>query len=409
MKLSKSSFLAFSLYATAFLLPLFPKILPYVIALLFLAWLLYSNPVDSLRDFFRNKYAILFCSFYMVFVFGMFYTSNLSNGLAQLQIKFSLLLFPLIFSTLDFNKFKVDKVLQSFVFGCAFALLICFISATYFYFSSGVNKFFYADFSLFLHPGYFSMYLNLALCYIFFSGGREKKIVLKDYLMAITFIAGLLILSSKIGTIVLVVLLICYLFYLFFISKAFQKGFIYTFSLIVFTVFFYDLLINKSTVRFGKLTENISKTPEKATHESTGLRKLIWEEAAQLIKENPLLGVGTGDVRDELIARYTESEMDFASDRKLNSHNEFIEITIALGTVGLLVFVASFFFPLLYAIRQRAYLYLFFVMIILINCLTESIFEKQTGIVFFAFFNSLIFFSFYKINNKHDSILTSPN
>lgn len=80
---------------------------------------------------------------------------------------------------------------------------------------------------------------------------------------------------------------------------------------------------------------------------------------------------------------------------ELNPHNQFIDTIMSVGIVGLLLLLAYFIIPVVLMIRNRKFdvIYLIFLLIIAFNALFESVFEGQVGIIFFNFFNMLLFTS----------------
>jgi O-antigen ligase len=114
----------------------------------------------------------------------------------------------------------------------------------------------------------------------------------------------------------------------------------------------------------------------------------------EIIREHPLSGVGTGDVKDALLEKYNEKGMTDAFSHRLNAHNQFLQTGIAIGIAGMTVLIGMFILALIYAIKNRNIVYLLFLGINAVNFLFESILETQNGVVFYAFFNA---FLFYKI------------
>ena len=126
--------------------------------------------------------------------------------------------------------------------------------------------------------------------------------------------------------------------------------------------------------------------------ESTAERVLVWEQAIELIKEHPLLGVGTGDVKDALVEKYVLSGLEGVESEKLNAHNQFLQSFAALGLFGFLSLALGLLLPAVMAIKRGNSVFFIFIVIIIINALTESILEVQAGVVFYAFFNSFFMF-----------------
>jgi O-antigen ligase len=117
----------------------------------------------------------------------------------------------------------------------------------------------------------------------------------------------------------------------------------------------------------------------------------IWKSSLELLRENPILGVGTGDVKDELLRKYDEKGMTFAKSYKLNSHNQYLQTSVALGFIGLLSLILMLLAPLIYAFKNKNYIYFFFLIIVGFSILVESMFENQAGVLFFTFFNTFLF------------------
>ena len=83
----------------------------------------------------------------------------------------------------------------------------------------------------------------------------------------------------------------------------------------------------------------------------------------------------------------------FAIDNEINAHNMFFDTLISVGIIGVLLLLAYFIIPLVLWIKRKQFDMLYFSFLIMIgfNALFESIFEVQLGIIFFCFFNSLLF------------------
>jgi len=56
------------------------------------------------------------------------------------------------------------------------------------------------------------------------------------------------------------------------------------------------------------------------------------------------------------------------------------------------------FYPLYYAIKNKHIIYMVFLGLIIINFLTEAMLETLAGVVFFAFFNTMLYTTF--VQNK---------
>jgi len=76
----------------------------------------------------------------------------------------------------------------------------------------------------------------------------------------------------------------------------------------------------------------------------------------------------------------------YVRGKKLNAYNQFLQILIALGIVGLFLFLLPFYYSLQ---TNNSYIVLFIV-ITVFYMLTESILENQAGTIFLGLFFSLL-------------------
>lgn len=112
-----------------------------------------------------------------------------------------------------------------------------------------------------------------------------------------------------------------------------------------------------------------------------------------IIKENPILGVGTGDISVAFNDYYEESNSKLIRENRLRSHNQYLAITVAFGVVGLIWFLFSMIYPLYADKKNLNYLYIVFLLIMMLSMLTEDTLETQIGVTLFTFFNSFLVFA----------------
>ena len=111
----------------------------------------------------------------------------------------------------------------------------------------------------------------------------------------------------------------------------------------------------------------------------------------EIIKDNPVFGVGTGIIKP-FADYYENTNSKLRPEYRLRSHNQYLAITVAFGVVGLLWFLFSMFYPLIADKRNRNYLYIVFLFIVMLSMFTDDTLETQVGATLFAFFNSFLVF-----------------
>ena len=132
-------------------------------------------------------------------------------------------------------------------------------------------------------------------------------------------------------------------------------------------------------------------------------RYIYWKASIELIKENPILGVGTGDMNIAFNNHYDQYYKELDKAFRWRSHNQYLSITVAFGFIGLIWFLIALFYPVFKAKKVFNYLYITFFLIMIISMLTEDTIETQPGVTFFAFFSSLFLFT-YKEEKDEKSI-----
>jgi hypothetical protein len=122
--------------------------------------------------------------------------------------------------------------------------------------------------------------------------------------------------------------------------------------------------------------------------QSLTMRVYFWKAALHLIRDNPIFGVGTGDVQAELNKTYLQTHSPLKEEWYKRPHNQFLTITVALGLMGLLVFLLSIIYPI---VRLKKYLPILcwpFLILALVSFILEDTLETQAGLSFYAFFYS---------------------
>lgn len=115
-----------------------------------------------------------------------------------------------------------------------------------------------------------------------------------------------------------------------------------------------------------------------------------WKTSLQIIKQNPLIGVGTGDVPAAFELQYKKVKTNLAMQNRLRSHNQYLSITVAFGIIGLAWFLIAMFYPGIVTRNFNNYFYIIFWIIFMLSMLTEDTIESQEGVTFYVLFTALM-------------------
>ena len=344
------------------------------------------NGRRSIGDF--PKLLLLPPLFYAAHIISALYSQNTGAAFFDLEVKLSFLLLPLLFG---FQKpdpaIKLLSILRLYVFAGLISGLFLLINNLLYYSENG-QFLTYMTYSTFLHPSYLSMYFGfsiLAAVFLLLNKSGNVFCIVLSMLIALT---NIYFAESKAAIIVTFVLLIYMLFML--INPKYRAfASLISLALLVSFLFFANKIHRFSSISY--VFEHLKETmehPENAV-ESTALRVLVWQASTEVIKDNPLIGVGIGDVHSELSKVYMKKNIVHALEINMNSHNQYLETTVALGIIGLLLLLLMLFAPLFY-VQNNTFLIYGFILIIAFNILVESMFNTQAGVIFFSFFYSLL-------------------
>ncbi|MFZ4523429.1 MAG: O-antigen ligase family protein [Bacteroidales bacterium] len=395
----------FLLYAIMFAIPIYGRLLPTLIILLTLNWLIEGAYIDTIKLMSKERTRFLTISFaflYLLYVAGLVHTINFQYAMEDLEIKLSLLLFPLIFATSRFpllNKEEVGNALRAFGAGCILSSVMMLVRAWHqTVVVTQPDAFYYALLSWTFHPSYFSMYLNFAMSNILYfllvrRSVTGSRAVAGHTLILLLFTIMIVLLSSKAGLLAWLIITGFYTTILIIVYKRRLTGLL--FGAVSVAVFLLLLQIFPHAItRVSQARQDMtSKSSMEDPKQSTGERVAVWKAAAEIIRKNALFGVGTGDVKDALLERYKENDLVKILRDRLNAHNQYLQTFITLGITGFLALIIMLVFPALKALRSKNYIYLIFLAIFAINILFESMLEVQAGVVFYALVNIVLFTS----------------
>lgn len=342
------------------------------------------------------KWLILFSSLYLTYVISaFFYPFDRASGFV-LEKKLSLLIFPIaLFLTpyvIEKNHFK--KILLTYAFTCLgialytnLVILIKGIPEHYLKIAdfSYSYRTFFEDISH-LHPTYISIYLGFAaLIFIKFGFTKTKKnsIYLLSFFGCIAMLTPLV---AKLPIIAFIAALSAFFMIQPFIWKKVRFWFVGLIIGMLVALF----TIPSLKIRMDEVINASFNPPKGYSYTSMEVRTGVWQCSTALIKENWLTGVGAGQIQDHLNKCYRKFNTNAYTSVDYNTHNEYFNVLLSTGVIGLLLFLLVLMLLVYYSIRYKKPLLFSFMVLILLCFTTENILSRQGGIVFFAFFSALL-------------------
>ena len=355
-------------------------------------WTLSSFLVVEKQQFLKgvkSPWFILLTGFLLLTAFSALFSLNREEALFNIENKLSFILFPYLIFCFDWSPQILKKCVTSFVSGCFFACLFLIVRAFYFYSQGNPDSFFYNQFSYFVHPSSFSMYLILAVCLasIYYPQwfGAVKMYTYITYIYVALFCVTIFLNSSKIG---LISAFICFPILIFYKwrEKLNLKMGLALVAGIILLLFVSIKLFPGPFERFEAVLHFSSANIDKTSSESTTVRYLIWEQCIEIIKNNFFFGVSVGDVTDVLVKAYQQNGMTGALEHRLNAHSQFFQTFVGLGFIGFVLLFGFTFFALIRAFVKKNIILSIFLIYIILNFSVESMLQRSDGTLFFVFF-----------------------
>jgi O-antigen ligase len=341
---------------------------------------------------FRSGIFIPFVLLFSYYVLRLMGSVDVSGGIKFIEKNLIYIIGPIVLIPALIN--QKQRLLKAFVIGflvvCMYTLVLVFMHYIGTDFEEKKWYFQYIE-TYGYHPTYMSIYalvsiliidkyeffkspfLNGALIifnilFIFFTASRAPLLVLFVLLILRT-----LIFRKKLYVFVFSLALI-----LGFSAYSFSKDFRYKIDQLT-TFKGFDYYDNND---YGSVSLRVAKI--KAA-------RSVWEE-------HFWLGYGTGGLKEELIKKYRSKELECwpCSQRKYNPHNQYLSLLSGHGLVGLVLFGIIIAYFIKSCFQHKDYFFFEVLLIFLISGLTESILERQKGVVAFV----LLLFLLYVTKNQ---------
>jgi len=377
-------------------------LLPFSIAYCHLFLLLFmivclceGNFGERIRVITQNPLTWLLPVLFLMYVAGLFYSSDERNALSNIEKKFAFLVVPLIVaSAMPFDKEEIKKLTWVFLCACLVGTIVCLINSFFILDGGGWNlgpvepylslhpdapawwpffSYIHLASGIGMHPTYLSLYL--LICILIVLRTIEKRWL--SIALIVYMLSFIIMLSSRVVVLISVITLLI----------AIPRGRLLIMGVIVAALLLNPVALYRNTQEYT--ATNFLLPPAQMSDNPISIRvSLLWLSAKAMVAVNPLVGTGTGDVEDtisKLADKYNTHNVLNTSD----PHNQYIHTYIALGVVGLLMLLIVFAVPLLMLFQKREFWVCAGLVAFMVVCLTESALERQKGVVLFSLFVGL--------------------
>lgn len=373
----------------SWLLPLLALSLPVstsavsVLAILIcIVWVAGGQFKDKLNEIFRNEVTAALLLYLLLHVIGLLWTDDKASGLAVLQKQWKLMFMPLFLTALQPEHRR--RNIYFFVAGLVAGMCMTYLAWFDLFHYGGVTpdhptrRLFHVVYNPLLAFGFY-----LVVHEVLWGGlATWKRWLFCGVALCMAF--NMFITEGRAGQVAFFVML--GLLLLQFFRKNRLKGIVIAVVLLplLFTAGFkFSPTFHKRIIQVGEEIESFKENP----NTSIGLRLLFWENSWEVIKKNPLLGVGTGDFKAEYgKVNKKASPTMVVTD---NPHNQYVMVLCQFGLLGLVSLLAIFFLQFRQAFTLQDGLErirVAFPVLFLVIMLTESyLIVYETGFTFSLF------------------------
>ena len=401
--------------------------------LLLIQWLISKDFKQKFIKLKQNFFAIGLILFYFMYLLSLFWSDNQAAAITDLILKLPILILPLvILSQKSVPSNQLNQLFVSFAFASLALNLYSFFEAYLLYLeTNNINRLYYSNLTINMHTSAQAMFTCFSIVIFIYMYHKENffnnKLLI--YLYVSIQMIFIFLLSSRMQILIMSVIIPTYLVIFYYNKQKTIVGVLYTLLIFGFSYLIITTTPSTLSVRYSKTVSQINSLQiDNGIYDA---RMFIWKEALEVIKNNWLFGTGAGDAKDVLVDRYsqffldnptTESHQDSviidlqnknasqnflkptakkllekrishyktAYERKYNFHNQYLQTFGTVGVFGFLVLILLILYPLYLSIKDKNYLAISFLFILGASCLTESIFERQAGVAFYALFYVLI-------------------
>jgi len=342
---------SYLLMLTAFFLPLTVFGGNLFAVLIFLLWLVKA---DFKTDFYRlkdNKLVIAVLLYLLVHVVALLWTADIESGLWTLkkQLKFLFIPIFMLFVKREHVKYYILAFLASmslseiWSYGIFFQLLPLYGGATLI---DPIPLMSHITYNPFL-----AIAIYLLSYYVLFdhSINRSKKVIYSFFI--ITMSINMFITGGRAGQVMYFAMLVVLIFQ-YFPKNAFKASSASLFVLVITSSTFY---LN-SKIFSDRVDSAVTELSDYKNHtySSTGMRISSAINSWSIIKEHPVIGVGTGDYKNEFIKASIKNNLKLEDKLVIhNPHNMYVLILVQFGLLGLAAMLYLFYAQIKIAINSN--------------------------------------------------------
>lgn len=372
---------------------------------LFVYSFFYNSLTEKWRLLKMRKEIIIISCFFLLNCISALCSNNVTVGISFVGLRISLFVLPVAVGSLFIRKELKDRLIFAFSVATSFSALGCLLWSIFKAIKLKDTSLLYNDNLsdiINLQSIYFAMFLNLALFGLFYLGITKSILINKMILilMCIFLLVIHFLLASRIAIVILYSTILVIALYYIINRKKILPGicvllFMATGSFLLVKVFpqtvnrFKELEYTKFDYKSTAEDSHFTRTLTADQWNGANTRLAVWNCAWVVIENNFMFGTQLGDKKEALKQQYIAK--DFKEGFNKNTHNNYLDVWMSLGLVGLIIFLAGFFIvPLYHTINENDWYGVVVIIAFLVSLFTETYMDRTMGNTMLAFFLSFI-------------------
>lgn len=266
------------------------------------------------------------------------------------------------------------------------------------------------------HPTYFSATATIALILIIENWNQPFIAQIPKYIKVTTigFITAMILLSFSMAGFLFIASMIALTIIYFSLKKETPKKI--KLLMVVLPLIFLGF-ISKNEFIIGEfnntrsaITEYVNNpanfiSQKKQSQNGDEVRLIMWTATLLEIKDHPL-GVSPVKIGEHLSQRLKKlnqpemAKLNSNGEVHYNPHNQYLQMALEIGWIPTAIFLILLGYVIFFGVKHKIFSLSAITILLAFHCLFESILQRQSGIVTFTFFITVLVMSIFIQQNK---------
>ena len=382
----------YSVLIFALTLPLSRALISFFVIFLPLLWIIEGDFQRKYEQIKSSKLLLAILFFLFFSILSIIWTENLIVGIKSLRLEMYLLTLFVIATSI--KKEQIHSIITAFLLGMFVSEVIAY--GVFFEFWTFKNAtvqnpspfMFHIDYSVFM------AFTSLLLLNRIFANHYELKEKFIYLFFFLTVTGNLFLAIGRTGQVAFIV----GVFVMSIIHFRITIKSILISTLLLFSIFTAAYNVSDSfKMRAHSGLSDIQKISDMNLNSSWGIRVAYYITTFDIFKNNPIIGVGFGDFKDQTALILETQEYPYLNNnskefmKKIHPHNQYLLILLQMGVIGLIIFIYMMYqvFRLKITNPEVKELSIIFGTVYFVSCIPDPLLAKPFTIGLFILFIGL--------------------